>query len=48
MHVKTKIKILEEILKKQSQNSAQDLVKNWPELSDILIKKHIKNKIKNF
>ena len=48
MHVNTKIKILEEELKKQSKNSAQDLLKNWPELSDTIIKKHIQNKIRNF
>lgn len=48
MHVNTKIKILEKILGKQNQHSAEGIINNWPELADILIKKYIQNNIKKF
>jgi hypothetical protein len=48
MHVNTKIKILEKILEKQNQHSAEGILNNWPELADILIKEYIENNIKNF
>lgn len=46
MHAK--IKILEQALKKSKNNSAQDLLNNWPELAEILIKKQIQKNIRNF